>query len=145
MNEKIKQDLILAMKSKEEIKLATLRLLKGAVQIEEKKIMKPLDDNQIIDIISKQIKLRKESIEEFKKANRLDTIETLNKEIEVLLSYLPEQISNEELEQIIDDSIKEVNAISSKDFGNVMKVLMPKIKGKADTKLASEILKSKLN
>lgn len=145
MNEKIKQDLILAMKSKEEIKLATLRLLKGAVQIEEKKIMKPLDDNQIIDIISKQIKLRKESIEEFKKANRLDTIETLNKEIEVLLSYLPEQISNEELKQIIDDSIKEVNAISSKDFGNVMKVLMPKIKGKADTKLASEILKSKLN
>lgn len=145
MNEKIKQDLILAMKSKEEIKLATLRLLKGAVQIEEKKIMKPLDDNQIIDIISKQIKLRKESIEEFKKANRLDTIETLNKEIEVLLSYLPEQISNEELEKIIDDSIKEVNAISSKDFGNVMKVLMPKIKGKADTKLASEILKSKLN
>lgn len=145
MNEKIKQDLILAMKSKEEIKLATLRLLKGAVQIEEKKIMKPLDDNQIIDIISKQIKLRKESIEEFKKANRLDTIDTLNKEIEVLLSYLPEQISNEELEQIIDDSIKEVNAISSKDFGNVMKVLMPKIKGKADTKLASEILKSKLN
>ncbi|MDD2625729.1 MAG: GatB/YqeY domain-containing protein [Tenericutes bacterium] len=145
MNEKIKQDLILAMKSKEEIKLATLRLLKGAVQIEEKKIMKPLDDNQIIDIISKQIKLRKESIEEFKKANRLDTIDTLNKEIEVLLSYLPEQISNEELEKIIDDSIKEVNAISSKDFGNVMKVLMPKIKGKADTKLASEILKSKLN
>ncbi|MDD4831709.1 MAG: GatB/YqeY domain-containing protein [Bacilli bacterium] len=145
MNEKIKQDLILAMKSKEEIKLATLRLLKGAVQIEEKKIMKPLDDNQIIDIISKQIKLRKESIEEFKKANRLDAIETLNKEIEVLLSYLPEQISNEELEQIIDDSIKEVNAISSKDFGNVMKVLMPKIKSKADTKLASEILKSKLN
>ncbi len=58
---------------------------------------------------------------------------------------MPEQISNEELEKIIDDSIKEVNAISSKDFGNVMKVLMPKIKGKADTKLASEILKSKLN
>ncbi len=145
MNEKIKQDLILAMKSKEELKLATLRLLKGAIQIEEKKTMSPLDDNQIIDIISKQIKLRKESIEEFKKANRIETIDNLNKEIEVLLSYLPKQFSNEELEKLIEESIKEVNATTSKDFGNVMKILMPKIKGKADSKLVSELLKSKLN
>ncbi len=145
MNEKIKQDLILSMKEKDEIKLSTIRLLKGAIVLEEKKANRILEDIDIVDIISKQIKLRKDSIEEFKKANREDLIEKINKEIEVLNKYLPKQISNEELSKIIDDTIKEVNASTAKDFGIVMKNLVPKIKGKADSSLASEILKSKLN
>ena len=144
MNEKIKQDLINAMKSKDELKLSTIRLLKGAIEIEEKKLNKSLEDSDILDIVSKQIKLRKDSIIEFEKAMRLDAVDKLKKEIEILMIYLPEQMDSSELERIIDESIKEVNAISNKDFGNVMKVLMPKIKGKADTKEASEILKSKL-
>lgn len=145
MNEKIKQDLILAMKSKEELKLSTIRLLKGAVELEEKKLKRVLEDIEIIDVVSKQIKQRKESIEEFAKANRMDTVNTLNKEVDILMKYLPKQITKEELEKIIDDSIKEVKAVSSKDFGIVMKSLMPKIKGKADSKEASELLKSKLS
>ncbi len=145
MNEKIKQDLILAMKSKEELKLSTIRLLKGAVELEEKKLKRVLEDIEIIDVVSRQIKQRKESIVEFAKANRIETVNTLNKEIEILMNYLPEQISNEELENIINDTIKEVNAVSEKDFGIVMKTLMPKIKGKADSKMVSELLKSKLS
>lgn len=144
MNDKIKQDLISAMKSKEELKLSTIRLLKGAIEIEEKKLKRTLEDREILDIVSKQIKLRKDSIAEFEKANRLDRVDILKKEIDLLMIYLPEQMSNLELENIIDASIKEVNAQTNKDFGNVMKVLMPKIKGKADTKEASEILKNKL-
>lgn len=144
MNNKIKEDLISAMKSKDELKLSTIRLLKGAIEIEEKKLLKSLEDIEIIDIVSKQIKLRKESIVEFEKANRLDEVTKLNKEIEILKVYLPVQLSQDELTKIIDESIKEVNAISNKDFGNVMKILMPKIKGKADTKEVSEILKNKL-
>ncbi len=144
MNDLIKQDLINAMKSKEDLKLSTIRLLKGAIEIEEKKLMKSLEDNEILDIIGKQIKLRKESVIEFEKANRLDEVSKLNKEIEILSVYLPKQMSLDELTIIIENSIKEVNAVSNKDFGNVMKILIPKIKGKADTKEASEILKNKL-
>ena len=106
--------------------------------------MKSLEDNEILDIIGKQIKLRKESVIEFEKANRLDEVSKLNKEIEILSVYLPKQMSLDELTIIIENSIKEVNAVSNKDFGNVMKILIPKIKGKADTKEASEILKNKL-
>lgn len=144
MNDLIKQDLINAMKSKEDLKLSTIRLLKGAIEIEEKKLMKSLEDTEILDIIGKQIKLRKESVIEFEKANRLDEVSKLNKEIEILSVYLPKQMSLDELTIIIENSIKEVNAVSNKDFGNVMKILIPKIKGKADTKEASEILKNKL-
>lgn len=145
MNEKIKQDLILSMKSKDEIKLSTIRLLKGAIELEEKKIKRLLEDSEVLDIVSKQIKLRKDSLEEFKKANREDLIDHINKEIEVLSEYLPEQMSEDELTSVIDETIKEVNASSQKDFGIVMKNLIPKIKGKADTALASQILKGKLN
>lgn len=145
MNEKIKQDLILSMKSKDEIKLSTIRLLKGAIEIEEKKIKRTLEDAEILEIVSKQIKLRKDSLEEFKKASREDLIDHINKEIEILNEYLPEQMSEEELTSVIDETIKEVNASSQKDFGIVMKNLIPKIKGKADTSIASQILKSKLN
>jgi hypothetical protein len=132
------------MKSRDSLRLSTIRLLKGAIQLEEIKLKKSLEDTEIFDVISKQIKLRKDSIIEFEKANRMDTVESLNKEIEILMEYLPEQMSNEELERIINDTIKEVNAVSLKDFGNVMKNLIPKIKGKADSKQASEIIQSKL-
>lgn len=144
MNDKIKQDLISAIKSKEELKLSTIRLLKGAIEIEEKRLKRILEDGEILDIVGKQIKLRKDSIVEFEKANRLDKVDLLKKEIDLLMLYLPEQMNALELESIIDESIKEVNAQTNKDFGNVMKVLMPKIKGKADTKEASEIVKNKL-
>lgn len=144
MNDKIKQDLISAIKSKEELKLSTIRLLKGAIEIEEKRLKRTLEDSEILDIVGKQIKLRKDSIVEFEKANRLDKVDLLKKEIDLLMLYLPEQMNALELESIIDESIKEVNAQTNKDFGNVMKVLMPKIKGKADTKEASEIVKNKL-
>ena len=144
MNERIKLDLIEAMKSKEELRLSTIRLLKGAIEIEEKKIKKSLEDSEILDIISKQVKLRKESIVEFEKANRLDAVDKLNKELDILYDYLPEQLSTNELLILIDEAIKEVNATSSKDFGNVMKIVVPKIKGKADSKEVSEIIKNKL-
>ncbi len=144
MNERIKLDLIEAMKSKEELRLSTIRLLKGAIEIEEKKIKKSLEDSEILDIISKQVKLRKESIIEFEKANRLDAVDKLNKELDILYDYLPEQLSTNELLILIDEAIKEINATSSKDFGNVMKIVVPKIKGKADSKEVSEIIKNKL-
>jgi len=144
MIDKLKNDLISAMKSKDELRLSTIRLLKGAIELEEKKLLRSLEDSEVLDIVSRQIKLRKESILEYEKVNRLEEVSKLEEEIKILMDYLPEQMNTDELTKIIEESIKEVNAVSSRDFGNVMRVLVPKIKGKADTKEASEILKSKL-
>lgn len=143
MYDKIKKDIIEAMKAKDALRLDTLRLLKGAIQLEEIN-KKGINDEDVITIITKQIKMRKDSILEFEKASRNDAIERINAEIEILMQYLPKQLDESELESIIDEVIKEVNASKESDFGNVMRVLVPRIKGKADTSKVSEIVKNKL-
>lgn len=145
MFDKINSDIINAMKEKKSETLNTLRLLKGAIQLEEINKKTKLSDEDIVGIVSKQIKSRKDSIEEFKKGNRTDLIEKAEKEIELLKQYLPEQLSDEEVEKIIDEAIFSVNAKSPSDIGKVMGALMPKIKGKTDVSKTSIIVKSKLN
>jgi len=134
------------MKNKDTLKLSTLRLLKGAIDLE--KINKKLDtisDEDIVVIISKQIKTRKESIAEFEKGNRTDLIDKTKKEIEILSSYMPELLSEEEVTKIIDEAIVKVNASTIKDMGLVMKEVSAKLKGRADMSLVSSIIKNKLN
>ena len=146
MLDKINNDIKDAMRSKDSLKLSTLRMLKGAIDLE--RINKKLDclaDEDIVVIIGKQIKTRKESISEFEKAERQDLIDKTNEEINILNSYMPPMLSKEEISVIVDDAVKEVNAISIKDMGSVMKIVSPKVKGKADMSLVSEIIKNKLN
>ena len=146
MLDRITKDIVDAMKNKDTLKLSTLRLLKGAIDLE--KINKKLDtisDEDIVVIISKQIKTRKESIIEFEKGNRTDLIDQTKKEIEVLSSYMPELLSEEEVTKIIDEAIVKVNASTIKDMGLVMKEVSPKLKGRADMSLVSSIIKNKLN
>lgn len=146
MLDKITKDIVDAMKNKDTLKLSTLRLLKGAIDLE--KINKKLDtisDEDIVVIISKQIKTRKESIIEFEKGNRTDLIDQTKKEIEILSSYMPELLSEEEVTKIIDEAIVKVNASTIKDMGLVMKEVSAKLKGRADMSLASSIIKNKLN
>ena len=146
MLERISKDMVEAMKSKDTLKLATLRMLKGAIDLE--RINKNLDkvtDDDIVVIIGKQIKTRKESILEFEKGNRKDLVDKTNEEINILSAYMPEMLSEEEITTIVMDAIKEVNATSIKDMGSVMKVVSPKLKGKADMSLVSSIIKNKLN
>ena len=104
-----------------------------------------LNDDDIIAIIAKQIKTRKESIVEFERGNRQDLIDKTNSEIEILSAYMPEQISEEELSNIIEQAIKKVNATTIKDMGSVMKIVSSKVKGRADMQQVSSIIKSKLN
>ena len=146
MLEQINKDIVEAMKSKDTLKLATLRMLKGAIDLERinKKLDKVLDED-IVSIIGKQIKTRKESILEFENGNREDLIEKTNVEIEILNAYMPEMMSEEEILLVVMDAINEVNATSVKDMGSVMKVVSPKLKGKADMSLVSTIIKNKLN
>lgn len=146
MLDRITKDIVDAMKNKDTLKLSTLRLLKGAIDLE--KINKKLDtisDEDIVVIISKQIKTRKESIIEFEKGNRTDLIDQTKKEIEILSSYMPELLSEEEVTKIIDEAIVKVNASTIKDMGLVMKEVSTKLKGRADMSLVSSIIKNKLN
>ena len=146
MLDRITKDIVDAMKNKDTLKLSTLRLLKGAIDLE--KINKKLDtisDEDIVVIISKQIETRKESIIEFEKGNRTDLIDQTKKEIEILSSYMPELLSEEEVTKIIDEAIVKVNASTIKDMGLVMKEVSAKLKGRADMSLVSSIIKNKLN
>lgn len=146
MLEQINNDIKEAMKSKDALKLATLRMLKGAIDLERinKKLDKVLDED-IVTIIGKQIKTRKESILEFEKGNRQDLIEKTKSEIEILNVYMPVMMTEEEITSVVMDGINEVNATSIKDMGSVMRIVSPKVKGKADMSLVSSIIKSKLN
>ena len=145
MREKILKDIIEAMKSKDKEKLATLRLLKGAMQLEEINKKGELDDTEIINLISKQIKTRRESIEEFKKANRLDLADKTEKEVEILSSYMPEQLSEDEVLKLIEEAFNEVKPTSMKDMKDIMAYLNPKISGRADKGFVSKTIKEKLN
>ena len=112
MREKILNDIISAMKSKDKEKLSTLRLLKGAMQLEEINKKSELNDEDLINLIAKQIKTRKESIAEFKNANRQDLVEKTEKEIEILSEYMPEQLTEEEVIKIIEEAFNEVKPTS---------------------------------
>ena len=124
MREKILNDLMLSMKNKEKDKLSVLRMVKGAIQLEEIEKTKQLDDKEVILVISKQIQTEKE--------------------IEILQEYMPEQLSEEEVNNIIDLAIKEVNPSSNSDMGKIMKVVTPKLAGQADMSSVSKIVKEKL-
>lgn len=145
MREIILKDIIEAMKSKDKEKLSTLRMLKGAMQLEEINKKGELDDTEIINLISKQIKTRRESIEEFKKAGRDDLATKTEKEVEILSSYMPEQLSEEEVLKLIDEAFNEVKPTSMKDMKNIMAYLNPKISGRADKSFVSKVIREKLS
>lgn len=143
--EQLKQDMITAMKEKDKDRLTVIRMVKAA--LDKEKIDKKIEitDDLLIDVVNKQIKMRNDSIEEFKKASRDDLVESVTKEVEVLMNYLPEQLSEEEVESIISEVITTVDASSMKDMGKVMQEVTPKVKGRFDMKKVSEIIKSKLS
>ena len=144
MYEKIKSDIVTFMKEKDTLKVQTLRGIKGDVDLEH--INKKIDitDELVIDMLSRGIKTRKESILEFEKGNRNDLIEKTNLEIEFLQGYLPKQLDLDELNKIIDEVFSKVNPTSSKDMGLIMRELTPLVKGKCDMKEVSSIIKNKL-
>ena len=145
MREKILNDLKEAMKNQEKTKLAVIRMVKGAMQMEELNLKRPLTDEEVVMVISKQIKTRKESIVEFEKGNRQDLIDQTNAEIEILNTYMPEQLSEEEVLKIIEEAFNEVNPTAPSDMGKIMGLVSPKLRGKADMSFVSKTIKEKLN
>lgn len=144
----ISNDMKEAMKNHDKDSLSTLRLLKAAIDlylINNKMDRGQASDEVVIDVVSKQVKTHKESIEEFKKGNRQDLVENLEREIALLSKYLPEQLTTEEITAEIDKVFDKIKPTSMKDMGILMKELNPILKGKADMKEVNEIIKSKLN
>ncbi len=145
MKNQILEDLKNAMKNKEKEKLSVIRMLKGAIQMEELDKKRELTDDEILGVVVKQIKSRNDSITEFKKADREDLISKTQSEINILNTYLPVQLTDDEAFEIIEEAFDKVKPLSNKDMGKIMKEISPKLKGKYDMAKASSIIKEKLN
>lgn len=145
MFDKIKADLITAMKDKDKFRLDVIRMLKSAVQNETIAQKKDLTDDEVIAVIKREVKKRNSSIEEYTKYNKMEMVEDLKKEVEILSVYLPEELSDDALTKIIDDVITEVNATSMKEMGIVIKNVAAKVGASADMSKVSKIVKEKLS
>jgi len=139
------KDIIEAMKAKDTMRLTTLRGVKGVMKLQSIDHKKEINDELLIDVVSKEIKTRNESIKEFEKGNRQDLIDKTKEEIEILNKYLPEQLTQEEIIEIIDKVFSEVNPSGIKDMGKVMGAVTPLVKGKADMGVVSGLIRTKLN
>lgn len=145
LKERLAQDLKESMKNKDNVRKSTVQLVRTAILQVEKDKKITLDDEDILEVIAKQLKQRKDSLPEYEKSGREDLISQLKQEMEVLMEYLPEQLSEEELRPIVADAVEAVGASSMKDMGKVMEYVMPKIKGRADGKAVSNVAKSLFN
>ena len=145
LNEKINNDLKNAMKNKDKEKLNVIRMLKSAITLAKIDLKHEPNDNEIIDIIAKQIKMRNDSIKEFAKAKRDDLINQYQNEVNILKEYLPEQITKEEVIEILDKLFEEIKPTSQKDMGKIMKELTPKISGRFDKGEASKLVRDMLS
>lgn len=143
--EKLKKDMILAMKEKNKERLTVIRMLKASIDKEriDKKI--EITDEVFLKVLEREIKLRKDSKEEFLKAKREDLVANIQKELDILGEYLPEQLTKEEVEKIIEDAIHEVAATTMKDMKRVIEIVNPKVVAKFDMKEVSAMIKAKLS
>lgn len=143
---KIKEDLKKAQKNKEETKVSILRMLLAEIKNEEIALKKKegLTDDEVLSVIQRNVKRHKDSIESFKKGKREDLVEKEEEELKILKNYLPEELSEEELEKIVSQKIEELKASGPSDFGKVMGAVMAEVKGRAEGKKVAQIVKEKL-
>ncbi len=144
MKERIKQDLKDAMKSKDQVKVRTLRMILTTIRNIEVEKMKEATDEDVMDALQKEAKKRREAIEQYEKAGRNDLADEERKELSVIEKYLPEQMSEEEIKGLAKEIIEQLGASTVKDLGKIMKKIMPKVKGRADGKLVNRIVRELL-
>ena len=144
MVEQLEKDMIEAMKNHEKERLTVIRTVKAGLKQEQIDHKKEINDDLLVEVVSRQIKMRKESIAEFEKGGRQDLVDQTKAEIDILMNYMPEQLSEEEVLKVIDEIFAEVKPESKKDMGRVMKEANAKLKGKADMKTVSNIIKERL-
>ena len=144
LKDQLMADMKEAMKAHDKDRLAVIRMVRGAIRQQEIDGKKELGDSDVIAVISKEVKMRKDSIEEFKKGDRQDLVEKTQAEFEVLMPYMPAQLSEAEVSELVKAAVEETGAKTQKDMGKVMGKLMPKVKGRADGKMVNNIVRSML-
>jgi hypothetical protein len=145
LEERLADEMRSALRSRDTLRLSVIRMARAAVKNKEILERKKLDDTTIVKVISGLVKKGEESLVHFQQANRIELIEKQEKELEILRSYLPQQLSKDEIFALVDEAIKETNALEMKDLGKVMKALMPKISGRADGKIVNQMVREKLS
>lgn len=148
LKQQLPQDLKQSMLARDTLKTSVLRLLLSAVkyyEIQKGGAEYEAADEEIISVIQKEIKQRKDSIEQFQKANRQELVDKETKELKILQTYMPKQMDEQEINILVEEAIKQTGSASIKDMGKVMGILMSKVKGKADGTLVSQIVKQKLS
>lgn len=145
IKDRLQEDWKIALKTKDKFTASVISTAKSSILLVEKTDNRKIEDDEVISILAKEVKQRRESMLEFEKGNRQDLVDQCKAEIEILLKYLPQQLDEEEIRKIIKESAEEVGANSIKDMGKVMAAVKPKVLGKADGKLVSQIVKEYLN
>jgi len=143
--QKLQEEMKAAMKSGNKDRLSTIRMLISEIKKVQIDTKKELSDEEIIQILQRYVKQRKEALEQYKKANREDLAQKEEKEIQIVQEFLPQPLSEEELRKIIDETISQLNATSIKDMGKVIKAVMEKVKGRAEGSVVSSLVKEKLS
>ena len=141
----INDDIKTVMKAKDKKKLSVLRMIKSSLQNEQIKLGTELSEEDELVVLSREMKQRRDSLTEFEKAGRQDLVDPLENELTIVAGYMPKQLTEEELQSVVQQVIDSVNATSAKDFGKVMGAVMPKVKGKADGNTINRIVKEQLS
>lgn len=144
LSERLNEDMKQAMKSQDKFKLSTIRLIRATIKNLEIDLKRTLNDNEVLDILSREIKQRKDALQEFEKAGREDLADKVKAEAEIIAEYLPQQLTEEEIKVIVQQTIQETGASSKADMGKIMSALMPKVKGRADGKLVNQAVQELL-
>jgi len=145
INIRLNEEMVTAAKAKDKIRLWAFCMLKTALPNKEINLMRPLEESEVLQILSSMIKQRKDSIEQFAKGGRADLVEKEEAELKVVQEFMPAQMTDEEIDALIKKAIDEAGAVSIKDMGKVMKILMPQIAGQADGKIVGEKVKAFLS
>jgi uncharacterized protein len=145
INIKLNEEMVTATKAKDKIRLSAIRMLKTALHNKEINLMRPLNESEVLQVLSSMIKQRKDSIEQFAKGGRSDLVEKEEAELKVIQEFMPAQMSEDEVDSLIKKAIEEAGAVSVKEMGKVMKILMPKLTGTADGKMVGEKVKAFLS
>jgi len=141
----LNSDMKQAMKEKEKKKLSVIRMLKSSLQNEQINLGRELTEDEALTVLTREMKQRRDSLQEFQKADRDDLASGVQEEINILTKYMPEQLSEDELRELVSETIAQVGASSKADMGKVMGALMPKVKGKADGALVNKLVQQLLN
>lgn len=144
LSQRLNEDMKQAMKSQDKFKLSTIRMVRSAIKNVEIDAKRTLNDDEVLEILGREIKQRKDALQEFENASRFDLVDNVKAEIDILSQYLPAQLSEEEIQVIVRETIQETGAASKADMGKVMGALMPKVKGLADGKLVNAIVQQNL-